>query len=458
MSLRFLIQFILVSLISTQAFAGSRTVFLQMFEWPWKDIAKECEIYLGPQGFSAVQVSPPHEHIVWQNQPWWVRYQVVSYKIESRSGNEAEFVDMIQRCKKAGVDIYVDAVINHATGIPGGVGIGGSAFSHYDYPGLYQIQDFNHCHRNGNNDIKNYEDRFEVQYCELLDLADLATSSPYVQGKIAEYLNRLLDLGVAGFRIDAAKHIPAQDLESILSKLNRSAYIYSEVIPSGAISYEEYLGAGDVMAYTYSERIAHAVRTLDMNALLHAADGFPSTDQSVVFLTNHDLERSSSVLSYNGSESRLYRLAQVFLLSWPFGYPHLYTGYSYQDKEAGPPLNQSLHTLAILDANNNCRAPWTCEHRLAEVAAMVNFRNQTDSQFHVQNLWNNNSALAFSRGDLGFVSINFGSTYMNQNFKTSLPDGIYHNILSPTQTYRVQSGLVQVSLTPQSAVVLLRGK
>jgi len=39
----------------------ARTVAIQMFEWPWQDIAKECEVYLGPNGFAAVQVSPPQD-------------------------------------------------------------------------------------------------------------------------------------------------------------------------------------------------------------------------------------------------------------------------------------------------------------------------------------------------------------------------------------------------------------
>ena len=35
--------------------------------------------------------------------PWWQRYQVVSYKMDSRSGTEEEFRDMVQRCNAAGV-------------------------------------------------------------------------------------------------------------------------------------------------------------------------------------------------------------------------------------------------------------------------------------------------------------------------------------------------------------------
>src|SRR5689334_5575202 len=31
--------------------ADSRTAFVQLFEWKWTDIARECEAYLGPKGF-----------------------------------------------------------------------------------------------------------------------------------------------------------------------------------------------------------------------------------------------------------------------------------------------------------------------------------------------------------------------------------------------------------------------
>lgn len=40
-----------------------------------------------------------------------------------------------------------------------------------------------------------------------------------VQGKMAEYLNRLAQLGVAGVRVDAAKHVNSWDMGSILQVL-----------------------------------------------------------------------------------------------------------------------------------------------------------------------------------------------------------------------------------------------
>ncbi|KHJ99109.1 hypothetical protein OESDEN_00902 [Oesophagostomum dentatum] len=83
-----------------------RQTMVHLFEWKWTDIAAECENFLQYFGYGAVQVSPPSEHItLTQNgdMPWWIRYQPVSQKLISRSGNEDQFKDMINRCNKVGV-------------------------------------------------------------------------------------------------------------------------------------------------------------------------------------------------------------------------------------------------------------------------------------------------------------------------------------------------------------------
>src|ERR1043166_6299966 len=119
-------------------------VVVHLFEWKWTDISTDCETVLGPAGFKAVQVSPPEEHSITPSHDWSERYQPVSYSIaRSRSGTGAEFTDMVIRCKAAGVDILVDAVINHMTNCPSpGVGSNGTAYTKYNYPGLYTQNDF----------------------------------------------------------------------------------------------------------------------------------------------------------------------------------------------------------------------------------------------------------------------------------------------------------------------------
>lgn len=37
-------------------YVPGRTVMVHLFEWKWKDIALECERFLGPKGYAGVQV------------------------------------------------------------------------------------------------------------------------------------------------------------------------------------------------------------------------------------------------------------------------------------------------------------------------------------------------------------------------------------------------------------------
>ena len=72
-------------------------IMVHLFEWPWPAIAEECETYLGPAGVTAVQVSPPTEHVLGDS--WSTRYQPVSFKLDSRSGTPDEFSNMVARCR-----------------------------------------------------------------------------------------------------------------------------------------------------------------------------------------------------------------------------------------------------------------------------------------------------------------------------------------------------------------------
>jgi len=150
----------------------------------------------------------------------WQRYQPVSYKF--RSGTDAQFRDMVTRCNAVGVRIYVDAVINHMSATSG-VGSGGSLFNAATkfFPGVpYSAFDFNdgRCNTASGN-VEDFNDINQVRNCKLFGLPDLATGNDNVRQKIANFMNSLIDMGVAGFRIDAAKHMWPADIQDILSRL-----------------------------------------------------------------------------------------------------------------------------------------------------------------------------------------------------------------------------------------------
>lgn len=394
-----------------------RTVAVHLFEWRWTDVARECEAYLGPKGYAAVQVSPPQEHVA--GPQWWTRYQPVSYRIESRGGTRAQFADMVRRCRAAGVDVYADAVVNHMTGVGRGTGVAGSPYTEYSYPGTYSPADFHGCRR----DIVNYQDRGEVQTCNLVNLADLDTGAPYVRDRLGAYLNDLRALGVAGFRIDAAKHIAAGDLQAIVDRVGGDPYLYAEVIDRGgeAVTSGEYFGIGDVTEFNYSYAVGREVRSGRLAALrtIGPARGFMPSDIAQVFTDNHDNQRSGSpdVVTYR--DPARYRLANVFMLAWPYGYPLVMSGYDFTSFDQGPPTGSAP-----------CTGGWTCEHRYAAIGNMVGFRNATNADFRVTDWWDDgDDRIAFGRGARGFVVLNGTTTAFTRTFQTSLSPGTYCDVV-----------------------------
>jgi alpha-amylase len=294
---------------------------VHLFEWKWTDIAAECENVLGPSGYVAVQVSPPQEHSIQTSNTWSERYQPVSYSIaRSRSGTGDEFISMVQRCRAAGVGIYVDAVINHMTNFPSpGVGSNGTSYSKYQYPGLYGPSDFHTpCA------LTTYQSAAIVQDCELLGLPDLNTGSASVRQKIAGYLIALARLGVAGFRIDAAKHIQPAELDSIVALTNRTLasegrplpYYFGEVIDYGgeAVTKRDYYGLGygsggssDITEFKFRFTAnkflgvnGEHISQLNPNGaqgsqFSESAWGLMPSDKAVVFLENHVTQRSDGI-------------------------------------------------------------------------------------------------------------------------------------------------------------------
>jgi alpha-amylase len=435
-------------------------VVVHLFEWKWTDIALECETVLGPLGFRAVQVSPPQEHSLEPPAyPWSERYQPVSYSIaRSRSGTGAEFTDMVARCGAAGVDIIVDAVINHMTNTPSpGVGSNGTTYTKYEYPGLYTMDDFHApC------TVNDYQSAANVQDCELFSLPDLNTGRASVRQTIADYLIGLARLGVAGFRIDAAKHIQQVELDDIVDRVNLTLagegrplpYVFLEVIGGGgeALSARDYFGVGygsggaaDVTEFTFvgvgnkfrglnGEHIAQ----LDPNGptgarFSEAAWGLMPSGKAVVFLQNHDTQHQCGIGYPDGD---VFRLANVWMLAQPYGYPSILSSYAFQcpaQNSMGPPSDANGNTNDVTCAASLETAmvgQWVCEHRDPAIARMVAFRRAVAGS-GIGNWWDNGAnAIAFSRGDRGFVALNLEDTTVAVNATTPLPAGIYCDVLT----------------------------
>ncbi|MGW1103799.1 carbohydrate-binding module family 20 domain-containing protein [Streptomyces sp. NPDC002540] len=421
---------------------GDKDVTAVLFEWKFDSVAKACTDSLGPAGYGYVQVSPPQEHI--QGSQWWTSYQPVSYKIAGRLGDRASFANMISTCHGAGVKVVADSVINHMTA-GSGTGTGGSSYTKYNYPGVYSAPDMDDCTAQ----ISNYQDRANVQNCELVGLADLDTGEEYVRGRIAGYLNDLLSLGVDGFRIDAAKHMPAADLADIKSRLsNPNAYWKQEAIHGAgeAVQPDEYTGTGDVQEFRYARGLKQVFNNEKLAYLKNFGEGwgFMPSSKAAVFVDNHDTERGGDTLNYK--DGAKYTLASVFMLAWPYGSPDVHSGYEWSDKDAGPPAGGTV---------NACYSDgWKCQHAWREISSMVGFRNTARGE-SVTNWWDNGgNQIAFGRGSKAYVAINHEGSSLTRTFQTSLPAGDYCDIQSGKGVTVDGSGRFTATLGADTAVAL----
>lgn len=75
-------------------------------------------------------------------------------------------------------------------------------------------------------EIEDNDDIEQVRNCKLYGLHDLDTSKDEVREKISAYLNRLIEIGVAGFRLDGVKYIWPEDLKVIYGKLKNVNHRY----------------------------------------------------------------------------------------------------------------------------------------------------------------------------------------------------------------------------------------
>lgn len=166
----------------------------------------------------------------------------MSYIIWTRLGNENDFLNMTTRCNNVGVRIYVDIIINHMASIriddvvDGDdnknekhssnednvekrknntilIGTFGSTATYRNYPAVpYSFNDFHTppCL------IENTKDAHEIRNCDLFDLPDLNHTVIAVQNTIVDFMNHLIYLGVAGFRVGSCDHMWPNDLKVIL--------------------------------------------------------------------------------------------------------------------------------------------------------------------------------------------------------------------------------------------------
>ncbi|KAF8676833.1 Aamy C [Rhizoctonia solani] len=369
--------------------------------------------------------------------------------------------NMVTACQNAGVGVIVDTIFNHMSGAESWNGTAGTSFTHYNYPGTYQFHNFHHCGLQPGDDIVDFSNRLEVQTCELLNLADLATDTEYVRGRLAAYANDLLSLGVVGLRLDAAKHIPTGDIANILGRLNSKPYITQEVVyvEEEPVKPSEYTNNGEVQEFRYTTTLQNVFQSGEISSLKDLdSRGWIASSDANVFISNHDTERGGSSLNYKSG--LIYTLAHIFMLAYPYGTPTVLSSYEFSNYDTGSPLNGTGSCTETGGADG-----WLCQHRWTAITGMVKWRNGVTG--NVSNWINGtNQQIAFGRGSSGFVAINNANSPWTCTFSTPLAAGTYCDMISGElgtagtctgASYTVFRGNFIATIAAKSAVALFSG-
>ncbi len=396
-------------------------VILHAFDWPYALVAERAK-EIKDLGYQTVLVSPPMKSFrTGKSIQWWQLYQPQDYRvIDNKLGNTEDFKAMMLALNDVGVWVYIDVVFNHMANesaarldlqYPSKRDMQCYAkhrayfeqqklFGDLDKP-LFAEQDFVEAFG-----IENWKDRWEVQNGRLtggpLDpgLPTLRTSSHVIQQQQA-YLLAMKDLGVRGFRIDAAKHLTIEHIKQVFTEeITRDMHVFGEIITDGGATEEEYelflqpyLKETRLAAYDFPlfKTIYDALEAQNgsLTALIdpYCFGQALTNERSITFAVTHDIPNNDVFRNLVMSETNEW-LATVYILTRDGGVPLIYS---------------DLDPSGITNAKGEPR--WVEGWRDSKLSQAIHFSHSVHGEvFKLQEA--NDDLLVFKRGEKGIVLIN----------------------------------------------------
>lgn len=287
---------------------------LHCFNWSFNQIKDNLQA-IKDAGFRSVQTSPVQQPKS-NGSAWWAFYQPLSFSIAENSplGTKDELEDMCDKAEELGISVIVDVVFNHLANITDG---------EYEADGtpkvcpdvqLYEPEIYSHRNDSTNPTFHHTKTGGETQSYPYGDLPDLNTANELVQERSYALLKECIDVGVDGFRFDAAKHIETKKDGAVASsfwdntlvkaqqyytnKTGNELYAYGEIL--GTLSSgRDVTGYSDIMDITddgTGGAVSNAIRA--SNAVNLAKVNFGkmgvSPTQLVSWVESHDTYTSTS--------------------------------------------------------------------------------------------------------------------------------------------------------------------
>ena len=414
---------------------------LHCWNWSFNNISANMA-KIADQGFSAIQTSPiqaSKEYTMgtysYYRNNWWSFYQPIGFYIEDSTlnalGTKTDFVAMCEEAHKYGIKVIVDTIFNHLSN-------NGSNGSIHTMVIDDLRNDSSAWHQPINQQISNYNDRYDSTQYNLSGLPDLNTSSSKVQYYATEFLKECIDAGADGFRFDAAKHIETPDdaycasdfWPNVLNAATAHAqstrgftpYYYGEVLEgTGGIDISAYTKYMSITETESSTQIRNGFCSQDASSAATSGSVYGAPmNKCVLWMESHDTyAKDYDYTRTIGSD--------VMNRGWAFIGSRNEAAALYLAR----PSDWSTTKLGVAD---------TTAWANIEVKAINNFRNHFIGQSEY--ISTSGSIVYNERGTSGvaIVNVNGGSTNVSLPAHT-MADGTYTDAITGN-TFTVSNGTI----------------
>ena len=285
---------------------------LHAFNWTYEEVRSNLKD-IKEAGFKNVLLMPVQQPKS-NGSAWWAFYQPLSFSIGDKSplGSKEELERLCKEAEELDICILADLVLNHMAND------GDKAVEADGTPTVcVDVEEYEPLlYRNRNEDVdgigltfhhnKNAEGTgSETQVYQWGNLPDLNTANPYVQERVLSLMKECIDVGIDGFRFDAAKHVETEKDPNYASdfwdntlevakeyyheKTGKELYAYGEILtmPYGRpLSYytDHMLVTDDGYVASFRNVMVKKDPTLILNASLKADD----PTKLIAWVESHD--------------------------------------------------------------------------------------------------------------------------------------------------------------------------
>ena len=446
--------------------ATNTETILHVWSWNFPTIAENMK-QIADAGFTMIQTSPVNacfspeggniKILDEKEGNWYHYYQPTDWTIGNNIvGTEAEMKAMLDSADKYDIRVLVDVLPNHTA-------FDIDLVTDEFYAAVGGRDKMFHTH--GLEGIVDYNDRTQCTHQGVGGLPDVNTENPLFQKYYMQFVNKLVEMGVRGFRYDTAKHIGVHsdplDTEAgvkendfwdvatgrkevlgvSLSIPYDSLFVYGEVLQDKNVPEEEYASYFGQTASSYGHVLREVLakrsaKDIDLLDWYHRA----APEYLTTWVESHDTYCNANESA--GLTDAQIRTGWVFLTARQNGTPLFYSR----------PMNSTRENYF---GDNLLGARGNDEFFHPEVVAVNKFRQSMEGQVEDVQIAEDGEVIVVNRGDKGAAIINFALESNDVSLATALPDGEYKDQVYGT-AFVVENGVLKGTAQPETTYILSR--